>query len=69
MIGILLCLSTSLGATNEESATQTDSIAPEDLQDDCYCSVRKRKQVEMRLKKKKESEQQDKPGTTSPQLN
>jgi len=49
MIGFALCLNTSFGATSEDSTSQADSIAIEDSEEECYCSVRKRRQVEKRL--------------------
>jgi Skp family chaperone for outer membrane proteins len=53
----MLFLSTALGATSEDSAAQTDPVASEVPEEECYCSVRKRKQVEKRLEKKKQAEQ------------
>jgi hypothetical protein len=57
VIGFTLCANTSFGATSEDSTSQADSILIEDSEEECYCSVRKRKQVERRLQKK-ESEQE-----------
>jgi hypothetical protein len=56
IIGITLFSSTPLGATSDDSAAQTDPIVSEDPEEECYCSVRKRKQVEKRLEKKKQAE-------------
>jgi hypothetical protein len=54
----ILLFAGSLLASAEESTPSTESLVPENSEEECYCSVRKRQQVEMRLKKKKELEQE-----------
>jgi hypothetical protein len=58
LLGFSLFLSTSVHATSVDSTEQTELILPESEEDECYCSVRKRKQVERRLKKKQQAEQE-----------
>jgi len=58
IIGITLFPGTSLAASSEDSVSQSDSIATENSEEECFCSVRKRKQVENRLKKKKQPDEE-----------
>jgi len=53
---VILFFSVTACASSDTSTPSTDSIAPETGDEECYCSVRKRQQVEERLKKKKELE-------------
>ncbi len=51
---LILFFSVTACASSDTPTSSTDSIAPETSDEECYCSVRKRQQVEDRLKKKKE---------------
>ncbi|MCP4390892.1 MAG: hypothetical protein GY802_21530 [Gammaproteobacteria bacterium] len=51
LISVLIAISTAACAS--DSTRNTTTIAPENSEEECYCSVRKRQQVERRLQKKK----------------
>ena len=54
-LSLLILLSSATACASPEVATpSTDAITQESSDEECYCSVRKRQQVEDRLKKKKE---------------
>ena len=51
---LILFFSVTACASSDTSTPSTDSISQDTTDEECYCSVRKRQQVEDRLKKKKE---------------
>jgi hypothetical protein len=53
---LILFFSVTACASSDTPISSTDSIAPETSDEECYCSLRKRQQVERRLQKKKELE-------------
>ena len=53
---LILLFSATACASPEVATPSTDAITQETSEEECYCSVRKRQQVEDRLKKKKELE-------------
>ena len=53
---LVLFFSVTACASSHAPTSPSDSIAPETIDEECYCSVRKRQQVEKRLQKKKELE-------------
>ena len=57
LIGLFLPAS-SVHASSSDSPEQGESMQPEVAEDECSCSIRKRKQVERRLEKKKQAEQE-----------
>jgi hypothetical protein len=52
---LILLFSITACASSATPTSSTDSIGSETSDEECYCSVRKRQQVEDRLKKKKEA--------------
>jgi len=53
---ILLAVSTWASAGN--SSQSSEMLSQQNAEEECYCSVRKRQQVEIRLEKQKEQEQE-----------
>ena len=54
-LSLLILISSATACASPEVATpSTGAITQEAADEECYCSVRKRQQVEDRLKKKKE---------------
>ena len=56
-LSLLILLSSATAYASPEVATpSTEAVTPETSDEECYCSVRKRQQVEDRLEKKKKLE-------------
>ncbi len=54
----LILVSTLLWASPDDTKTPGKTMSRDSEVEECYCSVRKRQQVERRLKKKKQLEQE-----------
>ena len=53
-----LLVSASLWAASDNLPPPTESLSPEKVDEECYCSVRKRQQVKIRLEKQNKLEQE-----------